>query len=88
MFLESLGPVVETVGNFRRHQRARDIVSLVADTLLENLGYRQLDDLGRLIAFVDLARRKPVRGAQKRRGIGNPSTAETSGHQALTSREP
>jgi hypothetical protein len=87
VFLEFLGPVVETIGvaltiagfilgdlsgasflgflvlaflgaillsvaalaleefNFRRHQRTRDIVALVFYTLLENLGYRQLNDL-------------------------------------------
>jgi cellulose synthase/poly-beta-1,6-N-acetylglucosamine synthase-like glycosyltransferase len=122
VFLEFLGPVVETVGtaltivafivgdlsgasflgflvlaflvaillsiaalaleefNFRRHQRTRDIVSLVCYTLLENLGYRQLNALWRMIAFVDLARRKQDWGAHKRRGIGNLSTAEASGH--------
>jgi len=74
--------------NFRRHQRTRDDVSLVAYTLLENPGYRQLNDLWRVIAFVDLARRKPGWGAQKRRGIGNLWAAETSGHQALTGYEP
>jgi cellulose synthase/poly-beta-1,6-N-acetylglucosamine synthase-like glycosyltransferase len=62
--------------NFRRHPRTRDIVSLVSYTLLENLGYRQLNDLWRMIAFVDLARRKQGWGAQKRRGIGNLSAAE------------
>ncbi len=38
----------------------------------------------RVMAFVDLARRKQGWGAQKRRGIGSLSTAETSGHQPLT----
>ena len=126
VFLEFLGPVVETLGvaltivafavgdlsgasfvgflvlaflvaillsiaalaleefNFRRHPRTRDIVSLVFYTLLENLGYRQLNDLWRMIAFVDLARRKQGWGAQKRRGIGNLSTAEAPAHQPLT----
>jgi cellulose synthase/poly-beta-1,6-N-acetylglucosamine synthase-like glycosyltransferase len=57
--------------NFRRHPRTRDIVRLVFYTVLENLGYRQLNDLWRMLAFVDLARRKQGWGAQKRRGIGN-----------------
>jgi cellulose synthase/poly-beta-1,6-N-acetylglucosamine synthase-like glycosyltransferase len=70
--------------NFRRHPRTRDIVSLVFYTLLENLGYRQLNDLWRMIAFVDLARRKQGWGAQKRRGIGNLSTAEAPRHPPLT----
>jgi cellulose synthase/poly-beta-1,6-N-acetylglucosamine synthase-like glycosyltransferase len=62
--------------NFRRHQRTRDIVSLVFYTVLENLGYRQLNDLWRMMAFIDLARRKQGWGAQKRRGIGNLAAAE------------
>ncbi len=126
VFLEFLGPVVETIGtaltivaflvgdlsgasfvaflvlaflvaillsmaalaleefNFRRHQRTRDIVSLVFYTLLENLGYRQLNDLWRMVAFIDLARRKQGWGAQKRRGIGNLSTPEAPAAQPLT----
>jgi cellulose synthase/poly-beta-1,6-N-acetylglucosamine synthase-like glycosyltransferase len=63
--------------NFRRHPRSRDIVSLVLYTILENLGYRQLNDLWRLVAFVDLARRKQGWGAQRRRGFGSLGTAET-----------
>ena len=70
--------------NFRRHQRTRDVVSLVFYTLLENLGYRQINDLWRMLAFVDLARRKQGWGAQKRRGIGNLSTPEAPARQPLT----
>ncbi len=70
--------------NFRRHQRTRDIVSLVFYTIFENLGYRQLNDLWRVLAFVDLGRRKQGWGAQKRRGIGNLSSSETASRQALT----
>ena len=72
------------VVNYRRHQRTRDVVSLVFYTLLENLGYRQINDLWRMLAFVDLARRKQGWGAQKRRGIGNLSTAEAPARQPLT----
>jgi cellulose synthase/poly-beta-1,6-N-acetylglucosamine synthase-like glycosyltransferase len=57
--------------NFRRHQRTRDVVAMVLYTVLENLGYRQLNDLWRVLALVDLARRKQGWGAQRRRGIGN-----------------
>lgn len=70
--------------NFRRHPRTRDIISLVFYTLLENLGYRQLNDLWRMIAFVDLARRKWGWGAQKRRGIGNLAGAEAPASRPLT----
>jgi hypothetical protein len=43
-------------------------------TVVENLGYRQLNDLWRVLALVDLARRKQGWGAQRRRGIGNLAT--------------
>jgi cellulose synthase/poly-beta-1,6-N-acetylglucosamine synthase-like glycosyltransferase len=56
--------------NFRRHQSARDISRLLLYAVLENLGYRQLNDLWRMFALVDLARRKQGWGAQRRRGIG------------------
>lgn len=57
--------------NFRRHQRTRDVVSMVLYSVLENFGYRQLNDAWRVLALVDLARRKQGWGAQRRRGIGN-----------------
>ena len=56
--------------SFRRHPRTREVFRLVAYSVVENLGYRQLNDLWRTLAFVDLARRKKGWGAQKRRGIG------------------
>jgi cellulose synthase/poly-beta-1,6-N-acetylglucosamine synthase-like glycosyltransferase len=56
--------------SFRRHPGAREVVRLVAYAFAENLGYRQLNDLWRALAFVDLARRERGWGAQRRRGIG------------------
>jgi cellulose synthase/poly-beta-1,6-N-acetylglucosamine synthase-like glycosyltransferase len=70
--------------NFRRHPHTRDIVSLVFYTVLENLGYRQLNDMWRVMAFVDLARRKQGWGAQKRRGIGNLGASEPPANRPLT----
>jgi len=57
--------------NFHRHQRTRDVVSMVLYSVFENFGYRQLNDLWRVLALVDLARQKQGWGAQHRRGIGN-----------------
>jgi cellulose synthase/poly-beta-1,6-N-acetylglucosamine synthase-like glycosyltransferase len=57
--------------NFRRHQRTRDVVAMVLFSVLQNFGYRQLNDLWRVLALVDLARHKQGWGAQRRRGIGN-----------------
>ena len=57
--------------NFRRHPRTRDVVTMVLYSVLENFGYRQVNDLWRVLALVDLARRKQGWGTQRRRGIGN-----------------
>jgi hypothetical protein len=50
--------------NFRRQQRARDVVAMVLYSVLENFGYRQLNDVWRVLALVDLARNKQGWGAQ------------------------
>jgi cellulose synthase/poly-beta-1,6-N-acetylglucosamine synthase-like glycosyltransferase len=62
--------------NFRRHQRTRDVAAMVLYTVVENLGYRQLNDLWRVLALVDLARRTTGWGVQRRRGIGNLAASE------------
>jgi hypothetical protein len=41
----SIAGLALEVFNFRCHQRTRDVVSLVLYSVLENLGYRQLNDL-------------------------------------------
>jgi hypothetical protein len=56
--------------SFRRHESARDVARLLAYALIENVGYRQLNDLWRTMALVDLLRRKQGWGLQQRRGIG------------------
>jgi cellulose synthase/poly-beta-1,6-N-acetylglucosamine synthase-like glycosyltransferase len=56
--------------NFRRHTSGRDVLRMLWYAVVENFGYRQLNDIWRLMAFVDLARRKKGWGAQVRRGIG------------------
>lgn len=56
--------------SFRRHDRGREILRLLAYAVLENIGYRQLVALWRALAFVDLARGKKSWGIQRRRGIG------------------
>lgn len=70
----SLAALVLEEFNFRRHQNTRDIVALLLYSVVENFGYRQLNDLWRVIALVDLARRKQGWGTQRRRGIGNLAT--------------
>jgi hypothetical protein len=56
--------------SFRRHPRGWEVARLVAYSVAENFGYRQLNDLWRALAFVDLARRRHEWGEQRRRGIG------------------
>jgi hypothetical protein len=38
--------------------------------VVENVGYRQLNDFWRFLAFIDLALRRHAWGAQRRCGIG------------------
>lgn len=61
--------------SFRRHERTRDALRLLAYAVLENFGYRQLVDFWRLLAFVDVARRRRSWGEQRRRGIGQAASA-------------
>ncbi len=56
--------------SFRRHPSGREVARLVAFAVVENVGYRQLNDVWRMLAFVELARRKHAWGVQRRRGIG------------------
>jgi cellulose synthase/poly-beta-1,6-N-acetylglucosamine synthase-like glycosyltransferase len=57
-------------GAFRRHLRHRDAARLLAYAIVENAGFRQLTDALRVVAFVDIARRRGGWGEQRRRGIG------------------
>jgi cellulose synthase/poly-beta-1,6-N-acetylglucosamine synthase-like glycosyltransferase len=57
--------------NFQRHTSGREVLRMLAYAVLENIGYRQLNDLWRMMALVDLARKKQGWGTIPRRGIGN-----------------
>jgi cellulose synthase/poly-beta-1,6-N-acetylglucosamine synthase-like glycosyltransferase len=56
--------------SFRRHTGGREAARLLLYAVVENFGYRQLNDLWRLQAFVDLARRRKGWGEMERRGLG------------------
>jgi len=56
--------------SFRRHVRDRDVAKLLLYAVLENFGYRQLNDFWRVQAFFDLARRRRHWGEMRRRGLG------------------
>ena len=55
--------------SFRRHARDRDAARMLLFAVLENFGYRQLNDFWRLQAFVDLARGAHGWGEMQRRGF-------------------
>jgi len=55
--------------SFRRHDRGRDAAILILYSLLENFGFRQLQNIWRLGAYVDLARGRKEWGAQRRKGF-------------------
>ena len=57
---------------YRTYDRRRDVLRLLAYTLLENVGYRQLHHGWRLLGFVDIVRGKTEWGAQERRGLARP----------------
>jgi cellulose synthase/poly-beta-1,6-N-acetylglucosamine synthase-like glycosyltransferase len=61
--------------SFRRHTRGREAARLILFAVVENFGYRQLNDLWRLQALVDLVRGGHAWGAMQRRGLGVPSGA-------------
>jgi cellulose synthase/poly-beta-1,6-N-acetylglucosamine synthase-like glycosyltransferase len=56
--------------SFRRYTRAREAATLFVYAVLENFGYRQLNDFWKLQAFADLLRRKGEWGEMRRRGLG------------------
>jgi cellulose synthase/poly-beta-1,6-N-acetylglucosamine synthase-like glycosyltransferase len=55
--------------SFRRHPRGREIVRMLWYSAIENLGYRQLTDVWRGMAFWDIARRRRSWGEMQRRGF-------------------
>jgi cellulose synthase/poly-beta-1,6-N-acetylglucosamine synthase-like glycosyltransferase len=59
--------------NYSRHPRARDVARLACYSLIDNLGYRQLNDFWRILALGDVLRGHRAWGEQNRRGF---STAQ------------
>jgi hypothetical protein len=55
--------------SFRRHPHGREIVRMLVYAAVENLGYRQLSDVWRGLAFWDLVRRRRAWGEMTRRGF-------------------
>ncbi len=55
--------------SFRRHAHGREISRMIWWSIWENLGYRQLNDLWRVLGLIDVVRRRKSWGAQQRRGF-------------------
>jgi|FLYL01.1.fsa_nt_gi cellulose synthase/poly-beta-1,6-N-acetylglucosamine synthase-like glycosyltransferase len=55
--------------SFRRHQRTRDIVRMLVYAVVDNLGYRQLTNLWRLLGIVDVLRGTTGWGEMERTGF-------------------
>ncbi|MCZ7589722.1 MAG: glycosyltransferase family 2 protein [Gaiella sp.] len=55
--------------SFRRHRDGRDIARLIAFSVVENIGYRQLVAVWRFLAFFDLLRGRRDWGAMQRKGF-------------------
>jgi hypothetical protein len=56
--------------SFRRHARNREAARLLAYAVLDNLGYRQLNDFYRGLGLIDFFRKKHTWGEMERKGIG------------------
>ena len=59
--------------SFRRHTSGRDVARMLWYAFVENFGYRQLNEVWRLVALVEVARRKDGWGKLERRGFGGSS---------------
>ncbi|MBI4056083.1 MAG: glycosyltransferase family 2 protein [Elusimicrobia bacterium] len=55
-----------------RYPGVRDLLRLLAASVLENLGYRQMINLARLNGMIDLFRRKSHWGTMERKGLEEP----------------
>lgn len=70
--------------SFRRHPHGREILRMLGYAAIENLGYRQLSDLWRGMAFWDLARRTRSWGEMTRRGFQAAPTEQPEQAAAAT----
>jgi hypothetical protein len=55
--------------SFRRHATGRELCRMLGYALVENLGYRQLNEFWGLAGLVDVFRRRRAWGVQHRRGF-------------------
>lgn len=68
----SVSTLVIEEAQLRRLPRARDLVILTAVSVLENFGYRQLNNFWRIRGWWEFARKKKGWGAMQRKGFQRP----------------
>ena len=68
MILSTASVILEELST-KRYPQVRNLLVLIATSLIENLGYRQLMTFWRAMAFVDLARGNKSWGAMERQGL-------------------
>lgn len=64
--------------SFRRHPRGADVVRMMISAVLENLGYRQLVTVWRVMGLIDVLRGRRDWGTMQRRGLDRGAAAATS----------
>ena len=75
----SVGSLALEESSLRRFPRARDLVLLTLVAILENFGYRQLNNVWRLRGVWQYLRRSQSWGTMTRKGFGAPSQEEGAG---------
>jgi cellulose synthase/poly-beta-1,6-N-acetylglucosamine synthase-like glycosyltransferase len=63
----------------RRYLRRRELARMFAAAAFENFGYRQLLNIWRTLALLDLARKRQGWGELRKRGLGYEAAGEPSG---------
>jgi hypothetical protein len=62
--------------SFRRHSSHRDVARMLLFAVLENVGFRQLVAVWRMLALVDLVRGRRGWGVMERRGLARAVPAD------------
>ena len=67
----SIGAVLLEEYNFRRYPRIRDLITLVFFSIIENLGYRQLNAIWKTWAFILFMKKDTSWGEMNRKGFSS-----------------
>ena len=75
MILSTASVILEELST-KRYPRVRNLLTLIAASFIENLGFRQLLTFWRATAFLDLLRGNKSWGAMERQGLRNGAAAD------------